>query len=150
MKTLVCLLAVSFVLLAADTSDPWPPNDLLSPPQTAELLEGAATRRPAILFVGFPVLYRSVHLPGAVMAGPCAKPEGLQALEAAVRPLPKSREILIYCGCCPFVKCPNVRPAYTALRKLGFENVKVVHLETNLHTDWVEKGYPVEKASAAP
>jgi hypothetical protein len=30
---------------------------------------------------------------------------------------------------------------------MGFTNVKVVMIETNLHTDWIEKGYPSEKAT---
>jgi hypothetical protein len=41
-------------------------------------------------------------------------------------------------------KCPNLRPAYQALKKLGFTQIRVLDLPTNFHTDWAEKGYPVE------
>jgi hypothetical protein len=37
--------------------------------------------------------------------------EGLASLERAVKDVPRERAILIYCGCCPWDKCPNVRPA---------------------------------------
>ncbi|MFL6463384.1 MAG: hypothetical protein ACJ73N_03115, partial [Bryobacteraceae bacterium] len=53
--------------------------------------------------------------------------------------------IVIYCGCCPFDKCPNIHPAYNTLKDLGFTDVKVVVNKTNLHTDWVSKGYPTTK-----
>jgi hypothetical protein len=63
-----------------------------------------------------------------------------------VASLPHDKELFIYCGCCPFIKCPNIRPAYSALHEMGFSKVKVVMIETNLHTDWIEKGYPSEKS----
>jgi thiosulfate/3-mercaptopyruvate sulfurtransferase len=90
-------------------------------------------------------VYRGAHIPGAIMAGPGSQAEGVESLKKAVHELPRNGEIVLYCGCCPFVRCPNVRPAYTALREMGFSHVKVIAIETNLHTDWVAKGYPVEK-----
>jgi hypothetical protein len=33
------------------------------------------------------------------------------------------------------------------LKELGFEHVSVLHLPTNLHTDWVAKGYPTTKGA---
>jgi thiosulfate/3-mercaptopyruvate sulfurtransferase len=122
-----------------------PATALLQPAALSTTLEAAPASRPPVLFVGFPVLYRGGRIPGALLAGPCSKPEGLDALRAAVSSLPKDREIVIYCGCCPFVKCPNVGPAYQALQSIGFSRVKVLLLETNFHTDWAAKGYPVEK-----
>lgn len=143
-------LALAFAAIAAPAqtpSDPWTTNELISPKELADRL-AAKTNVPPLLFVGFPVLYRSTHLPGALLAGPCAKPEGLEELKKAAKNLQRSREVLLYCGCCPFVKCPNVRPAYTALRGMDFSRIRILNLETNLHTDWVVKGYPVEKAAA--
>ena len=88
-------------------------------------------------------MYHSVHIPGAILAGPCSKPEGLETLKKTALHLPRSREIVLYCGCCPFVRCPNVKPAYTTLRGMGFSNIKVLELDTNFHTDWVAKGFPI-------
>jgi hypothetical protein len=62
-----------------------------------------------------------------------------------VQGLARNRFIVIYCGCCPWSDCPNVRPAYEALHSLGFTKLKVLYIPDNLGTDWVSKGYPVEK-----
>jgi hypothetical protein len=42
------------------------------------------------------------------------------------------------------VKCPNIRPAYRALRDMGFQHVRVLNIPTNMHEDWFGKGYPAE------
>jgi len=52
---------------------------------------------------------------------------------------------VIYCGCCPWSHCLNVKPAYEALHNMGFRKLKVLYIADNLGTDWVSKGYPVEK-----
>jgi thiosulfate/3-mercaptopyruvate sulfurtransferase len=114
----------------------------MSPASLAENLRGSAPH-PAILCVAFPVLYRQKHIPGAEFAGPTSKPEGLEALKAAAAKLPRDKEIVIYCGCCPMVRCPNIRPAYSALKALGFKHPRVLNLAENFHTDWASKGYPV-------
>jgi hypothetical protein len=135
-KFVISLLAAA--MFAA--SDPWPTHVLMQPTDLV-----AMKPQPAIFYVGFPVLYRAAHIPGAVLAGPCSKSEGLDLLTKALGPLPRTREIVLYCGCCPFQKCPNIRPAYQAAADLGFSRVRVLVIETNLHTDWVAKGYPVER-----
>ena len=42
-------------------------------------------------------------------------------------------------------KCPNLRPAFSALREMGFTKLRVLLLPTSFEKDWVEKGYPVER-----
>jgi hypothetical protein len=44
-------------------------------------------------------------------------------------------------------KCPNIRPAYRALKELGFTRVRVLNIPTNMHTDWYTKNYPSETGS---
>ena len=105
--------------------------------------------RPALFHVGFAVMYRSKHIPGSVYAGPGSRPEGLEALKTAVAELPHDREIVLYCGCCPFDHCPNVRPAVALLQQMGFTRVKVLHIPTNFGADWVDHGYPVEEGTPA-
>ena len=85
----------------------------------------------------------------AINAGPTSKPEGIEALKTAVAKLPKDADLVIYCGCCPMVKCPNIRPAYRTLKELGFKHLRVLSLPTNLHTDWVSKDYPSEGTGAS-
>ncbi|HTX35882.1 MAG TPA: rhodanese-like domain-containing protein [Bryobacteraceae bacterium] len=136
------LLAAAPVLLALALADEGPlvePRDV-----AAQLAAGAA--RPAIFQVGPNVLYRSKHIPGAIYAGPGSKPEGLDLLKAAVEKLPRDRDLVIYCGCCPWERCPNIKPALELLQKMGFTHVHAMHVATNFKTDWIDHGYPVESA----
>jgi thiosulfate/3-mercaptopyruvate sulfurtransferase len=138
------IFLLAFLLLFS--ADPWSDTEIVQPKVLADVLSSADGAKPPVFYVGFPVLYRDgAHIATATLAGPCSKAEGLEALKKAVQNLPHDNELYIYCGCCPFVKCPNIRPAYSALHEMGFSNLKVVMIETNLHTDWIEKGYPVEK-----
>jgi hypothetical protein len=97
--------------------------------------------------VGFPALYRGAHIAGSVYAGPASKEDGLQDLKKAVEHEPRNREIVLYCGCCPWDHCPNIRPAYTTLRGMGFTRIRVLEIPTNLKTDWVDHGYPTVRGS---
>lgn len=126
----------------------WRDADLLEPKTLAARL-GQRGEKPVVLHVGFNVLYRSHHIPHSIYAGPGDKPEGLERLKRTVAALPKTLEIVIYCGCCPWSHCPNMKPAFALLRQLGFRNAKALIIETNFAKDWMEKGYPVEAGPAA-
>ncbi|HEY6330225.1 MAG TPA: rhodanese-like domain-containing protein [Blastocatellia bacterium] len=125
---------------AAD--DPWTVDQQIEPVDLVKVL--TTDQKPAVLQVGFFPLFRLSHIPGAVYAGPANSPEGLDKLTKAVRDLPKTSEIVLYCGCCPLKDCPNVRPAYKALKDMGLTKIKVLILPNNFTQDWVNKGYPVE------
>jgi predicted GH43/DUF377 family glycosyl hydrolase len=129
--------------MQADTTIPQ--RDLLAPAELAHVLEAKDAAQPRIIYVGFPNLYAGAHIRGAVLAGPASRAPGLDALKRAASDLPRSQALVIYCGCCPFDKCPNVRPAYRALKDLGFQQVRVLRINTNLHTDWVVPGYPTDR-----
>ncbi len=140
---------VSLALLAQtpfNAPDPWTDSDLMQPAALAARISGAASK-PKILYVGFPILYRSSHIPGAELTGPASKPDGLNLLKEAAAKIPRDQELVIYCGCCPMDHCPNIRPAFKLLREMGFTRLKLVPIATNMSTDWIGKGYPVEKAS---
>src|SRR5258705_8493033 len=83
--------------LAQTPSDPWSAGDLLAPEALAKTLRDG--KPPMILYVGFPALYKSSHIPGAILAGPDSKPEGIEALKAALAGVPRDNEIVLYCGC---------------------------------------------------
>jgi hypothetical protein len=134
--------------LAQDAADPWPPSALLEPAALAATLRSG--KAPLVIAVAFPVLYRSRHILHAIDAGPGSKPEGIDALKKAVAGYPKDADIVIYCGCCPMVKCPNIRPAYRALAELGYTRVQVLSIPTNMHTDWFSKDYPAEPGQVNP
>lgn len=117
------------------------PKDL-----AAKLAAGGSAARPVILQVGPNVLYRSKHIPASAYAGPAAKPEGLELLKNAVAKLPRDREIVLYCGCCPWDHCPNIKPAMELLRQMGFTRAKALYVPTNMAKDWFDPGYPAEPA----
>ena len=133
MKTPTLLAAAALVLVAADVA-------LIQPSELAARLDA----KPAIFQVGPNVLYRSKHIVGATFAGPGSKAEGIALLKAAVEKLPRDREIVIYCGCCPWDRCPNIQPAFDSLKQMGFTRVKALYVADNFKANWVDKGYPVE------
>lgn len=134
------LLIPALGLLAAALAADLP---LIQPKDLAAQVRAQAAK-PAIIQVGPNLLYRSHHIPGAVYGGPASKPEGLDALKAAVKDLPKDRDLVIYCGCCPWDRCPNIKPALELLKQLGFTRVKAMYSATNFKTDWIDQGFPVE------
>jgi thiosulfate/3-mercaptopyruvate sulfurtransferase len=120
---------------------------LLTPEELVKILsdKSAKTSKPLLLQVGSQMLYVQAHIPGSEYIGQGNLAQGLQNLDRRVSNLPKKTFIVLYCGCCPWNHCPNVNPAYDALQKLGFTNVKVLYLANNFGVDWVDKGYPVAK-----
>lgn len=133
MKPVSLFLASALVLVAAEMA-------LIQPPELVSRLSA----KPAIFYVGPNVLYRSKHIPAAIYAGPGSKAEGLALLKAAAADLPRDREIVIYCGCCPWDRCPNVSPSVDLLKQMGFTHVKTLYLPDNFKTNWIDKNYPVE------
>ncbi len=121
--------------------------NLIQPGELATQL-AAKGASPVVFHVGPNLLYRGKHIPGAIYAGPGSQPEGLALLKAAAGKLPRDREIILYCGCCPWSHCPNVKPAVELLKQMGFTHVKAMFVETNFATDWTGKGYPVEPGTA--
>jgi thiosulfate/3-mercaptopyruvate sulfurtransferase len=122
-----------------------PAAQLLQPEELVQMLHSSDGEKPLMLQVGSHVLYAEAHIPGSEYVGAGGQDAGLQALRDRVKNLERNRFLVIYCGCCPWNKCPNIRPAYRELHALGFTRVKVLYLANNLGTDWVNKGYPVTK-----
>src|SRR2546430_17252754 len=93
----------------------------------------------------FRSLYVGGHVPNASFHGTTSTEQGLAELKAWATSLPRSTELVIYCGCCPMDKCPNIRPAYTTLSNMGFKKLRVLVLPTSFAVDWADKGYPMQK-----
>jgi thiosulfate/3-mercaptopyruvate sulfurtransferase len=134
-------------VFAASTaaSDPWAAGDVVQPADLAKELAEKKANGPTILYVGFRPLFASAHIPGAVFHGAASSDAGMAELKKWAATLPKSTSLVIYCGCCPFGKCPNVGPAFSALHEMGFSHVRVLALPDNFNDDWIGKGFPVEK-----
>jgi len=126
-------------------AEPWSATEGLQPADLASELSQKTEKAPTVVYVGFRTLFEGGHVPGAKFYGSASTEKGLADLKAALGGLPRSADLIIYCGCCPFEKCPNIRPAYKALRELGFTHLRVLLLPTSFAKDWVEKGYPLEK-----
>jgi thiosulfate/3-mercaptopyruvate sulfurtransferase len=120
---------------------------LIQPDELVKELKEPEARRPIVLYVGFDVLYHGAHVPGAIFTGPASTAAGLAALRRAATRIPRDREVVIYCGCCPMTKCPNIHPAYDEMLKLGFRRLRVLDLPGDFAHDWVEKGLPVHKGA---
>lgn len=141
------VLVFSQALVSQSAPDPWKAAELLEPSALAQTLQSKG-KPPVVISVAFPVLYNNEHIPNAIFAGPGSQAQGIDALKTAVAKLPKDSEIVLYCGCCPMEKCPNIRPSYSALKEMGFTKIRVLRVPTNMASDWFDKGYPSENGSA--
>jgi thiosulfate/3-mercaptopyruvate sulfurtransferase len=118
---------------------------LINPEDLLEVLQAPTGVKPLILNVGPSLIYMQAHIPGSEFIGPASNSQGMESLRRRAKSLPHNTSIVLYCGCCPWDHCPNVRPAYKALHKAGFTNVKVLYIADNFGADWVQKGYPTVK-----
>lgn len=118
----------------------WPDKYLMDAKKLAELLDNPRAARPNIYNIGF-----VGNIEGAKKLAPASTEDGLKQLQAELKDQPKNSPIIIYCGCCPFEHCPNVKPAFALLEKLGYTNAKILNLPTSIKADWIDKGYPMAK-----
>ena len=143
---LFAVVAAAEFALAQDPAkreDPLPPgsNQLIQAEELAHALKEA--RKPVVLYVGPKSIYAQAHIPGAENIGPVARSEGIEKLRARAASLAKDSPVVIYCGCCPWDHCPNIRPAYVELKKARFTSVRVLYLENSFGANWKDKGLPV-------
>lgn len=122
-----------------------PQSALIQPAQLSAELQKKTGDKPLILQVGSRMMFTQGRIPGAEFAGPAAQPEGIEILRDRVTSLPRGKYIVLYCGCCPWTRCPNMGTAYRFLLGMGFKNVKALYLPNNFGDDWVSKGYKVER-----
>ena len=145
MTALILAMIASINVGAADNARPISSSDLVTAAQLNSQLPAVKAGKIILIQVGFHMMYQMGHIPGSQYAGAAANAEGLAALKKLVAKLARNQQIVIYCGCCPWNDCPNVRPAYQALKELRFTNFKVLDIPERLGTDWTAKGYPIVK-----
>jgi thiosulfate/3-mercaptopyruvate sulfurtransferase len=152
-SSLVFLFALAIVSLPMRSvrgdeqkpADPWPASQTVQPADLARELAEKNETPPTVVYVGFHTLFAGGHIPRASFHGSASTEQGLAELKKWAESLPRSTNLVIYCGCCPFDHCPNIRPAYVALNSMGFKKLRVLVLPTNFATDWAGKGYPMQK-----
>lgn len=126
-------------------SDPWSAERLIKPEKLKDVLSSRQKGKIAIIHTGPPVLFKAGHIPGAIPVGQTSDSSGAMKLKEELRKIAKDKRIILYCGCCPWKNCPNVRPAYTIAQDMGYRNVEVLDLPNNFKLDWTKRGFPVEK-----
>jgi len=143
---MILLLAIATSTFASCFSssqgqnDPWTQEQLLAPAELAKKLSNPKSPLPIIFSIGMQAIVK-----GSVDIGPVMMAENLNVLKQQLSKLPKNAEIVVYCGCCPFSACPNIRPAMALLKEMQFTNYKLLNLPQNVKVDWIDKGYPMSE-----
>ena len=119
-------------------SDPWAKDQLMEPADLAKQLAAGNKNNIVIFSIG-----PSGLIKGAIDMGAAHDNGNLAKLKTALNKLPGNTNVVIYCGCCPFEHCPNIRPAFKLLNEMKFTNAKFLNLPHNLKADWIDKGYPM-------
>ena len=120
--------------------EPWKQKQLLAPADLAKTLNDSKSEQPYVFSIGPGAIIK-----GSIDIGEAKDKENLNKLEQQLSKLPKDADIVIYCGCCPFDKCPNIRPAFALLNEMKFTNQKLLSLQHNIKVDWIDKGFPIIK-----
>lgn len=136
------ILPLCFAFVGCNAQNPvnWTEEQLMPPAQLAETFQSGKAL-PTLISIGPAAL-----IPHSINMGMVQEKENLEKLEKQLKSLPKESPIVLYCGCCPYEHCPNVRPAMALLNRLKFTNYHLLDLPHNLKRDWIDKGYPVVKA----
>jgi len=150
MRTKISTLLLLFIIAtsghsfglnnSAGENDPWTPQQLLAPADLAKTLNNPKSPQPVIFSIGMQAIVK-----GSIDIGPVMMKENLNLLKQKLEKLQKNSQIVVYCGCCPFSRCPNVRPAMELLKTMQFTNYKLLNLPQNVKVDWIDKGYPMNQ-----
>jgi len=135
----ILILLFSFSDMLAQNRINWTEDQLMEPSELASIIK--ANKQIPVLFSVGP----AATIPGSKGIGMVKEAENLQELKKQLSALPKETAVVIYCGCCPFERCPNVRPAIQLLKDMKFTNYKLLNLPHNIKIDWIDQGYPVEQ-----
>ena len=131
------MLLLDSGMYAQQKQDLWTADQLYAPQLLAEKINQHQTNDVVILCVGPDALIK-----GSVDIGPAQEQKNIDKLKSYLKDIPKDKEVIIYCGCCPFDRCPNIRPAFKVLKDMGFKNPRLLNLPYNIKLDWLDKGYP--------
>jgi hypothetical protein len=136
-------LAISFLFAVCSYAQKpvnWTDKQLIQPSELANTITDKKDL-PVIVSVG-----PGATIPNSIAIGMVNKPVGLEQLKEQLKNIDKDQKVVIYCGCCPYEHCPNVRPAIDALKEMKFTNYFLLDLPHNIKKDWIDKGYPVSKS----
>ena len=141
MKVTSMFFAILFFLIQntkAQNPQNWTAKQIIQPSELAPVLK--TKNAPVIFSVG-----PAATIPGSIEIGMVKDKANLDKFKKQLSALPKQTKIVVYCGCCPYEHCPNVRPAIAILEEMKFTNYKLLDLPHNIKTDWIDKGFPAVK-----
>ena len=136
---LILFVIVSCKDSSAQNPENWTSKDLTAPAALAATLK--ANKDVPIMFSIGP----GAIIPNSIDIGMVKEERNLEKFKEQISKLPKSANILIYCGCCPYEHCPDVRPAIALLKNMNYTNFHLLDLPNNIKTDWIAKGYPTKE-----
>ena len=137
--TFLFSLSLFGILPHATAQNPvnWTSKQLMSPSDLVTILKTHKSL-PLIFSVG-----PAATIPHSVEIGMVKDKDNLDKFKKQLSAVSKKTKIVVYCGCCPYEHCPNVRPAITVLKELGFSNYYLLDLPQSIKKDWIDKGYPI-------
>ena len=135
----ILLLLWLFLFTACNTeNEPWTNSQLIEP-SDLNIIISKQNKLPNIISVG-----PGKVIPNSIGVGECRYEKNLNILKNHLLSFSKDSEIILYCGCCPFKDCPNIRPAFSLLNSLGYKNHKLLNIRNNIKTDWIDMNYPID------
>lgn len=139
--SLCAIATISFLFqgFAPQNDEPWTKDQLMPPADLAKTINANSGAGTYVFDIG-----PAGQIKNSIIIGAASEEDNLQQLQEEVSKLPKDANIVIYCGCCPFKNCPNIRPAFSLLNDMNFTNHKLLYLPQNLKVDWIDKGFPME------
>ena len=135
---LIILLITCTITACAQNPQNWTSKQLIEPSELAPVIN--SKNAPLIFNVG-----PAATIPNSVDIGMVRDKENIDKLKKQLITLSRKTKIVVYCGCCPYEHCPNVRPAIALLKEMNFTNFLLLDLPHNIKTDWIDKGYPTIK-----
>jgi thiosulfate/3-mercaptopyruvate sulfurtransferase len=142
MKKIIAFVLVSFALNAFSQAPIWKKEQLMPTKDLAEKIKTNAKDKPLVLNVG-----PMEQIKTAVYVGKGQDVTTEQKIKSTLSMENKNRVVVVYCGCCSYANCPNIKPAYDALIANGFKNAMVLELPEGIKPDWVAKDYPMEETA---
>ena len=139
-KFLIPILALSLSAFAFTGDTPWTADQLYDVETLAKLVKDPKAKKPIIINTG-----TMRNIKGALkFDGPVSDYKGMENFKTGVAKLDKTKDVVIYCGCCKLGHCHNVEPAYQYLKDQGFTKVKVLNIKEDFFGEWTQKGYPMD------
>ena len=140
MKLVYTLALIFSGLVATYAQAPiWKKEQLMPTQELADKIKTNAKDKPLIFNVG-----PMDNIKGAVGVGAATNITFADKMKGNLAMENKNRVVVVYCGCCSYQSCPNIKPAYDILIAQGFKNTRVLELPEGLKPDWVAKDYPME------